>query len=134
MKIKTAASLIAAAVALLAQGAYAAEPASAPKTRADVKAETAAAAKNKELTPAGEGKQAAPTKAKSDKTRTEVKSDTAALEKQGKLAPAGEGKSTTTPAPKTSDTTRAAVKADTTDAAKKKELTPAGEGPGAPKK
>ena len=96
MKIKTAASLIAAAFALLAQGAYAADAASAPKSRADVKAETAAAAKNKELTPAGEGKQAAPTKAKSDKTRTEVKSDTAALEKQGKLAPAGEGKSTLT--------------------------------------
>jgi len=129
MKIKTAASLIAAAFALLAQGAYAADAASAPKSRADVKAETAAAAKNKELTPAGEGKPAAPTKAKSDKTRAEVKSDTAALEKQGKLAPAGEGKAAITQPPKTSDTTRAAVKADTTDAAKKKQLTPAGDAP-----
>jgi len=135
MKIKTAASLIAAAFALLAQGAYAADAASAPKSRADVKAETQQAAKKGDLAPAGEGKMPiTPASKKSDTTRAAVKGDTASAEKAGKLAPAGEGKTAITPASKTSDTTRPAVKDATKDAAKKGELTPAGEGPTAPKK
>ena len=92
MKIKTAASLIAAAVALLAQGAYAADAASAPKSRADVKAETKQAEKEGKLAPAGEGKSAITAPAKtSDTTRPAVKDATKDAAKKGELTPAGEG-------------------------------------------
>jgi hypothetical protein len=127
MKIKTAASLIAAAVALLAQGAYAADAASSP-TRAEVKAETAKANKEGKLMPAGDGKPNTPATKSSDTTRAAVKADTAAAEKQGKLMPAGDGKPNT-PATKSSDTTRAAVKADTTKLNKEGKLLPAGDAP-----
>ena len=60
MTMKNALTVVAAvAAAMFAQATFAADAASAPAARADVKAETKAAAKDKKLTPAGEG--AAPT-------------------------------------------------------------------------
>ena len=86
MKMKTALSVVAAAaVALFAQATFSQDAASAPKSRADVKAEAKA---NK--TPAGEAGQAPAKLPKSDKTKAERKAETAKLRKEGKLAPAGE--------------------------------------------
>lgn len=88
MKMKTALSLIAAAVAMLAQGAFA-QSASAP-TRAEVKAETKKAVKEGKTTPAGEAAPAAAAGGKSDKPRAEVKAETKKAVKEGATAPAGE--------------------------------------------
>ena len=86
MKMKTALSVIAAAAAaLFVQGALAQDAASAPKSRAEVKAEAKA---NK--TPAGEAGQAPKKEAKSTKTKAERKAETQKARKEGKLAPAGE--------------------------------------------
>ena len=55
MKMKNALTVVAAvAAAMFAQASFA-QAASAPASRADVKAETKAAAKEGKLTPAGEG-------------------------------------------------------------------------------
>ena len=85
MNFKNVGSVIAAVAALLAQSAIA--QTEAPKARADVKAETAAAKK----TPAGEGSPAAATEAKSTKTRAERKAETKDAAKAKELTPAGEG-------------------------------------------
>ena len=88
MKTKTVLTVVAsAAFAVFAQGAFA-QAASAPLSRADVKAETKAAPK----TPAGQGP-GAMTSGKagpSDLTRDERKTQTKADAKSGQLAPAGE--------------------------------------------
>lgn len=79
MKLKTTLSLVAvAAVALFSHGAFAQE-----KTRAEVKAETAAANKAGKITT---GDLDAPVaKPKSTETRSQVKSETAAANKAGKI-------------------------------------------------
>lgn len=126
MKMKTALSLVAAAVALLSHSAFAQE-----KSRADVKEETKAAVKAGE-TKAGEGQPGA-TKAmtKSTKTRAERKAEASAAVKAGeeKAGEAGPGK---TPMAK-STKARADVKAEAKEAVKAGE-TKAGEGQPAAKK
>ena len=111
--------------------------ASAPLTRAEVKAETRAAEKAGQLTPAGQG--SGPMVKASDagpaKTRAERKAETLAARKAGTLAPAGPTqKADDAERARKSTKTRAERKAETLEAAKKGELTPAGEGGGAPKK
>ena len=129
MKSKFALAAIVAATAVFAQTAFA--QASAPVTRDERKAETAAAQKSGQLTPAGQGN-VSPTPSKSsDKTRDERKAQTKADEKAGKIAPAGDAggqkedkamKSTGT------ETTRDERKTKTKQQQKNKELKPAGEG------
>jgi hypothetical protein len=127
MKTKLALGVIAAAVAVFSQGAFA--QASSP-TRAEVKAE----AKKGALAPAGEGPGAMgkqpPTT--SDKTRAERKATTKAEVKPGKTDPAGDAaelkmdkadKSTGT------DKTRAERKAQTKADVKAGKTQPAGEAP-----
>ena len=110
--------------------------ASAPLTRAQVKAETRAAEKAGQLTPAGQG--SAPSVKASDvgpaKTRAERKAETMAARKAGQLTPAGQGSGPVTAAAPGPAKTRAQRKAETLEAAKKGELVPAGEGSPAPKK
>ena len=67
--------------------------ASAPVTREQRKAETAAANKSGELTPAGQGGAPQPktTKTTSSKTREQRKAETVEARKQGELVPAGQG-------------------------------------------
>jgi hypothetical protein len=119
MKMKTALSLVAAAVALLSHSAFAQD-----KSRAEVKEETKKAVKAGE-TKAGEG-QAPAEKTKSVKTRAERKSETAAAEKAGAIK-AGESTAADKSAGK-SDKARADVKAETKKAVKAGE-TPMGEAP-----
>jgi hypothetical protein len=118
------ASLIAAAVAVFASGAYA-QDAAAPKTRAEVKAETKKALKDGTANPPGEGNVPTATPAKSDKPRAEVKAEAKKAVKEG-TGTKGEGSSVTA-VPKKSDKSRAEVKAETKKAAKDGKLTPAGE-------
>ncbi len=123
-KLNITASLIAAAVAVFASSAYA-EDAAAPKTRAEVKAETKKAVKEGTANPPGEG--SGPTAVvKSDKSRAEVKAETKKAVKDGSANPKGEG-SAATAVPAKSDKSRAEVKAETKKAAKEGKLTPAGE-------
>jgi len=129
MKTKLALGAVFAAVAVFSQTAFA--QASAPVSREERKAETAAANKAGKLTPAGQGPiGSAPGKA-SDKTREERKAQTQADAKSGKLAPAGEAadaKADKAAVPKGSQTTREARKAQTEADRKAGKLTPAGEG------
>lgn len=122
MKMKIALSLVAAAVAMLSQGAFAQD-----KSRAEVKEETKAAVKAGQ-TKAGEG---APTEkaAKGEKARADVKADAKTAVKAGDTK-AGEGKPAAA-APK-GEKARADVKADTKKAVKEGTTMPAGEA--APKK
>ena len=83
MKTKLALSAVAAAIAVFSQGAFA--QASAPATRADVKA----GAQAKSVAPAGEKPTAAPSTA-SDKTRDQRKATTKADAKSGNIKDAGE--------------------------------------------
>jgi hypothetical protein len=119
MKLQTTLSVLAAAVALFSQTAFAQE-----KTRAEVKAEAASANKSGQIT-AGEAQPKAPS-TKSDKNRKDVKADTAAANKAGKTMPAGETE------PKTPDTksnvSRATVKSETASANMSGKTMPAGEG------
>ncbi|MBL8318735.1 MAG: DUF4148 domain-containing protein [Burkholderiaceae bacterium] len=122
MKTKIALSLVAAAVAMLSQGAFAQD-----KSRAEVKEETKAAVKAGQ-TKAGEGSPTAPA-AKSEKARADVKAETKTAVKAGETK-AGEGKPAEK-APK-GEKARADVKADTKKAVKEGTTLPAGEA--APKK
>ena len=110
--------------------------ASAPLSRADVKAETRAAEKAGKLTPAGQGgAPAAAPAAGPTKTRAQRKAETLEARKAGTLAPAGSTqKGDNADRAKPTTRSRAERKAETREAAKKGELTPAGEGPAAPKK
>jgi hypothetical protein len=110
--------------------------ASAPLTRAQVKAETRAAEKAGQLTPAGQGSGPVTAAASGPaKTRAERKAETLEARKAGTLAPAGPNqKADVADAAKKPTKTRAERKAETLEAAKKGELVPAGEGTPAPKK
>ena len=110
--------------------------ASAPVSRADVKAETRAAEKAGKLTPAGQGGAPAAALASGPtRTRAQRKAETVEARRAGALAPAGPTqKADNADRAKAATRTRADRKAETLDAAKKGELTPAGEGPAAPKK
>jgi Domain of unknown function (DUF4148) len=132
MQMKNALTVVAAvAAAMFAQASFA--QASSP-SRADVKAETKAAEKSGQLTPAGEGSApVAKSTAKSTTPRSTVKAETKAAEKAGQLTPAGEGAAPVDKSPMKSTKTRAERKAETRAAAKGKQLTPAGEGPDTPK-
>jgi hypothetical protein len=124
---------IAVAASVFAQFALA--QASAPVSRADVKAETRAAEKAGKLAPAGEG--SAPMEKsteKSTKTRAERKAETAQARKEGKLAPAGSLPDYPKDSKSKGTTTRAERKAETKAAVKARETVPAGEGPTAPTK
>lgn len=124
MNFKNVGSVIAAVSFLFAQGAIA--QTDAPKARADVKAETAAAKKKGELTPAGEGMPQEKMSKKSDKVRADVKAETAAANKKGELTKAGEGAPQEKMAKKT-EKSRAQVKTETLAAEKKGDVPPAGE-------
>jgi Domain of unknown function (DUF4148) len=127
MKIKLALGAIVALVA--AQTAFA--QASAPVSREERKAETAAANKAGKLTPAGQGPIGSAPGKGSDTTRDARKAQTQADAKSGKLAPAGEAadmKKDKADATKPSQTTREARKAQTEADRKAGKLTPAGEG------
>lgn len=81
---------VAISAAMFAHAALA--QASAPASRADVKAETRAAEQARKLTPAGEG--AAPTERSttpSTKTRAERKAETSQAVRDKQMTPAGEG-------------------------------------------
>ena len=124
MKTKLALTAFAAAIAVFSQGAFA--QASAPTTRAEVKA----GAQAKSVAPAGEKPTAAPS-TMSDKTRAERKETTKMDKASGNLKQAGEGaaikedkamKSTGT------ETTRADRKAKTKADQKAGKIPAAGEG------
>jgi hypothetical protein len=108
----------------------AAAQASAPVSREQRKAETAAANKAGELTPAGGG--AAPV-AKSTakgptKSREQTKSETAAANRAGELTPAGGGAAPVSKTAASGPTkTREQRKAETMEAKKKGELRPPGQ-------
>ena len=110
----------------------AAAQASGPVSREQRKAETAAANKAGQLTPAGQGgapvsKSAAP--AGSAVSRDQRKAETAAANKAGQLAPAGSTqKADVADAARKPTKTREQRKAETVEAKKKGELVPAGEG------
>jgi len=127
---KFALGAIVAATAVFAQTAFA--QASAPVSREQRKAETAAANKSGKLAPAGEGPGAMAQPASgSDKTRTDRKAQTQSDIKSGKTAPAGDAavqKADKADAAKPSQTTREARKAQTEADRKAGKLTPAGEG------
>ena len=127
--------VLAAAIAATMFTSLAFAQASAPVSRADVKAETRAAEKAGKLTPAGEG--AGPmtksSEAPSTMTRAERKAATLKARKEGTLAPAGTTQKADVADQKLKSTkTRAERKAETAEARRKGELVPAGEG--SPKK
>jgi hypothetical protein len=129
MKTKLALGAVVAAIAVFSQTAFA--QASAPVSREERKAETAAANKAGKLTPAGEGDLKSTPPKTSDKTREARKAQAQADAKSGKLTPAGEGadpKKDKAEAAKPSQTTREARKAQTEADRKAGKLTPAGEG------
>lgn len=113
-------------------------PPSPPVSRAAIKADTKAAEKARQLTPAGEGlpgdKQ---TSFKSTKTRSERKAETLVARRQGALEPTGEAaglKEERAEDRAPSTVSRAQRKAQTRALEKAGKLTPAGEGPDAPRK
>ena len=123
---------LATAATLAWQSAAAQDSASAPVSREQRKADTAAANKAGQLTPAGQGgapvsKSAAT--AGSAVSRDQRKADTAAANKAGQLAPAGATqKADVADAARKPTKTREQRKVETDEARKKGELTPAGEG------
>ncbi|HEV7577537.1 MAG TPA: DUF4148 domain-containing protein [Caldimonas sp.] len=120
---------------LLSQ-AVMAQTSSAPVTRAEVKAETRAAEKAGQLTPAGQGPQFKVSR-KSTKTRAQEKAETLAARKAGTLEPAGDAEIEVVDRQmeaQRSTVNRAALKAKTRAQEKAGQLIPAGEGPGAPTK
>lgn len=126
MKMKTALSLVAAAVALLSHSAFAQD-----KSRAEVKEETKKAVKAGE-TKAGEAAPGAKEMpGKSTKERAERKAETAKAVKAGETK-AGESLPGAKEAPTKSTKTRAERKAETAKAVKEGATLPAGEA--APKK
>lgn len=129
MKTKLALGAVVAAIAVFSQTAFA--QASAPVSREERKAETAAANKAGKLTPAGQGPIGSAPGKGSDTTREARKAQTQADAKAHKLAPAGEAadaKKDKADAAKPSQTTREARKAQTEADRKAGKLTPAGEG------
>ena len=88
MKTKFALGAVVAAMAVFSQTAFA--QASAPVSREERKADTAAANKAGKLTPAGQGNVGATPPKTSETTRDARKAQTEADRKAGKLAPAGD--------------------------------------------
>jgi hypothetical protein len=131
-------SLRIAAVATVALvGSAFAQGADAPKSRADVKAETRAAEKAGKLVPAGEGPIAPTPSRQSNTTRAQRKADTLHARKAGELESTGEAsdaKAERAEQARPSTTSRQQRKADTRAARQAGTLIPAGEGPGAPRK
>lgn len=131
-------SVLVAAVAVVATFCWqsAMAQASAPLSRAEVKAETRAAEKAGKLTPAGQGGAPAAVAASGPtKTRAQRKAETIEARKAGTLAPAGPTqKADNAERAKPTSKSRPERKAETRAAEKAGELTPAGEGPAAPKK
>lgn len=105
------------------------EPAS--PTRAEVKAQTRAANKARQLAPAGEGPGADPmAKSTSGKTKAERKAETLQARKEGKLPPAGlagQLKVDKAYAAASSPRTKLERRSETKAAAKAHQLAPAGE-------
>ena len=97
MKTKLVLGAVAAAVAVFSQGAFA-QAASSP-SRADVKAQTKAAEKSGQLTPAGEATGSVTPSKSSTVDRSQRKADTKAANKAGKLTPAGEAAGPSTDKP-----------------------------------
>ena len=127
MKMKTTLSIVAAAVALLSQSAF------AQTTRAERKADTASAVKSGESMKAGEGGPAAAKPTQSSKTREQRKSETADAVKAGETPKAGEG-GPAAAKPTQSSKTREQRKAETAEAVKAGETPKAGEAPAGQKK
>ena len=128
MKSKLAFGAVVAALAVFSTTAFA--QASAPVTREQRKADTAAANKSGNLAPAGQGPGAMASQPStgSDKTRTDRKAQTQADIKSGKTAPAGEGPGAAAKAnTSTSDKTREQRKAQTQADIKSGATQPAGE-------
>lgn len=123
---------VAAAVAALSAPAVFAQ-ASAPASRADVKAETKAAASAGKLTPAGEGPgtKGSGDTGRSTKTRADGKADTTMERNMGGLTPAGQGGAKPdhmNPA-RAQPKNRNTVKSETRAAQRAGTLQPAGEAP-----
>ena len=127
--VEVSALVVAAALACTAPLAGAALE---PLTRAQVAAETLAAAKAHQLQPAGEGSpRFEPSAFQSGKTHADIKSETLRAIRAGDLTPAGEGVDSRAERIFVSGQTtktRAEVNAETRAAAKAGQLTPAGEG------
>ena len=128
---------LAIALVVLSSPAWA-QTTTAPRSRADVKAETAAAERAGSLTPAGEGR---PTDgrstSKSTKTRAERKAETQQARKNKELTPPGdvaEQKADVALRSQKSTKTRTERKAETRHDIATGQLVPAGEGPQAPRK
>ena len=135
--MKTLALQIAAIASVAFAGSALAEDAGARKSRADVKAETRAAEKNRQLVPAGQGPLAPTPPRTSNTTRADRKAATLKARKAGELEPAGEAsdfRAELAEEHRPSTTSRQQRKADTLAARKAGTLIPAGEGPGAPRK
>ena len=119
-------------VAALACTAPLADSAQDPLTRAQVVAETLAAAKANQLQPAGEGSPRFEQSAfQSGKTHADIQSETLRAIRAGDLTPAGEGVDSRAERIFVSGQTaktRAEVNAETRAAVKAGQLTPAGEG------
>jgi hypothetical protein len=115
---------------VLAQTTDATTPAAPPVSREERKAETAAANKAGQLTPAGQGPMAPTPSKKSTMTREQRKAQARADEKAGNMIPAGEGPVAPTPTGK-STMTREQRKAQARADEKAGKMIPAGEGPGA---
>jgi hypothetical protein len=99
-------------------------------TRAEVKEETRAANKSRELMPAGEGSPPVAKKpAPSTKTREERKAETMQARKEGQLQPGGQAtyKASISQSSAKSTKARTDVKAETVQAGKEGKLMPAGE-------
>ena len=126
---------LAAAATLLASlcAIVSAETNPTPVSRAEVKAATRAAERDRTLTPAGEGPTFSVPRS-SEKTRAQRKAETLAARKQGLLQPAGNVGDIRADAElraRPTQVNRAQRKAETRAAEKAGKLTPAGEGPGA---
>ncbi len=142
MKTKNALTLIAAvSTALFAQATLAqstmANPASGPTpARAEVKAETRAAAQTGQLTPAGQGvKPKDSTSTMSTKGMSDTRSETQETAKEGKLTPAGQGNpADMNAASAVGPRAHMGHKAKTKAEMKSGQTIPAGEGPDSPKK
>jgi len=122
-------SIIAAACAASFISSVAFAQASSP-SRDQVKAETRAAQKSGDLTPAGGGEAPmAKPHTGSKMTKEQRKAETAEARKKGELAPAGGGSPKDSKPHTTSTKSRQHVKDETMEARKKGELAPAGGGP-----
>jgi hypothetical protein len=129
---------VALAIVAMSSSTWSAQTATAPGSRAEVKAETRAAERAGHLTPAGEGRPTDGTSNfKSSKTRAERKSETLQARKNKELVPTGNAaqqKLDVALRAQKPTRTRAERKAETRQDIAQGQLVPAGEGPQAPRK